>query len=163
VNLITALHRTLVVVRKYEDIYHFERGEDAPYATYQHEGNLLTSGGVTAIWQLVTAAAGGATAFSSAFAYVGIGDSSTAAASGQTDLLGSNKLRKALAAGSPGIATVTCSWTSLFLASEGNYAWNEFAVFNASSGGTMLNRGTFSGGTKPNGQVWSAIVSVSLG
>jgi hypothetical protein len=103
------------------------------------------------------------TPFNNSNAYLGVGDSSTAASVAQTDLqAGVNKLRKSMDAGYPKIYGEgggpsnpgEILFFSTFTAVEANFAWNEFGLFNASSGGTMFDRFTQSLGTKPSNQVW---------
>lgn len=153
-------HDTVLTIQKWEDEECFLSGRK-PYEVLEHRGNLLTSGGVSAMWLLATG--GAATAFSNANAYVGVGDSTTASTSGMTDLqAATNKLRKAMSAGSPGLSGNSVTFQGTYATSEGNFAWNEFAVFNASASGTMLNRVVYSGGTKPAGQVWAAQITIAL-
>lgn len=154
-------HQTVITIEKYADDGAFAAGR--PYDVVRHEGNLLTSGGVQAIWGLVGQIATVPTAFDNSHAYVGVGDSSTASTSGMTDLqAATNKIRIAVAAGSPGLSGATISWTAIASGSTANYAWNELAVFSASSGPPMLNRAVVSGGTKGSGQTWVAIVQITL-
>lgn len=106
------------------------------------------------------------TFFDAANAYLGAGDSSTAYAAGQTDLqAASNKLRKGMEAGYPQIASNVLTFQSLFGTSEGNYAWNEWALFNAAAAGTMMSRKVESLGTKTSAQSWlfTAEITVSIG
>lgn len=102
------------------------------------------------------------TPFNAANAYIGVGDSNTAAAVAQTDLqAASNKLRKAQDASYPQRSTRTLSFRSTFGTSEANFAWEEWGVFNASSSGTMLARVVESLGTKPNTQSWQMEVQLT--
>jgi hypothetical protein len=74
-------------------------------------------------------------------ANIGIGDSATAAAVGQTDLqAASNKLRKVMDATFPSRSGQVMTFKSTFATSDANYAWNEIALFNAASTGTMFSR-----------------------
>lgn len=67
----------------------------------------------------------------------------------QTDLQAStNKFRKAMDATYPQVSGQTLTARSTFGASEANFAINEGGIFNASSGGTMLNRRVQYLGTK---------------
>lgn len=103
------------------------------------------------------------TAFNNANAYIGVGDSTTAFSASQTDLQAStNKLRKAMDSGYPTRSNNTMTFRSTFGTSEANFAWNEWGVFNASSGGTMLNRKVESLGTKTSAQSWQITVDVTL-
>lgn len=113
---------------------------------------------------LVQAGIGAAvTAFNNANSYIGVGDSSTAFAAGQTDLsAASNKLRKAMDATYPQGATNVLTFRSTFGTSEANFAWNEWGIFNASSGGTMLSRKVESLGTKTSAQTWQFTVTLTV-
>jgi hypothetical protein len=103
------------------------------------------------------------TEFNNANAHIGVGDSNTAYAAGQTDLQAStNKLRKAMEATYPSRATNVLTFRSLFGTSEANFAWEEWAVFNASSSGTMLNRKVESLGTKTSAQSWQITVDLTV-
>jgi len=95
------------------------------------------------------------TEFNNANAHIGVGDSTTAFNVAQTDLqASSNKLRKAMDATYPTRSTNVLTFRSTFSTSEANFAWEEWATFNASSSGTMLNRKVESLGTKLNTQTW---------
>ena len=103
------------------------------------------------------------TSFANANARIGVGDSSAAFTASQTDLQAStNKLRKAMEAAYPTRAGNTLTFRSIFGTSEGNFAWNEWGVFNAASGGTMLNRLVASLGTKTSAQSWQVTVTVTV-
>jgi len=103
------------------------------------------------------------TFFTNANAHLGVGDSSTAFAATQTDLVAStNKLRKAMDATYPQIATNVITMKSTFATSEANFAWNEWGVFNASSAGTMLSRKVESLGTKTTG-TWVLTITETMG
>jgi hypothetical protein len=103
------------------------------------------------------------TPFNNANAYIGVGDSSTAFNAGQTDLqAATNKLRKAMDATYPSRAGNVLSFRSTFGTSDANFAWNEWGVFNAGSGGTMMNRKVESLGTKTSAQSWQITVQLTL-
>lgn len=105
----------------------------------------------------------GVTAFNNANSYIGVGDSSTAFAAGQTDLqAATNKLRKAMDATYPSGASNVITFRSTFATGDANWAWNEWGVFNASSAGTMLNRKVESLGTKTNTQTWQFTVTLTF-
>lgn len=124
--------------------------------------NILVNVGMAEMWNLVTAQGG--TAFSNANAYIGVGDSAVAAAVGQTDLQAAvNKLRVAMDATYPNAPVNGLEqWRSTFSGGQANFAWNEFAVFNAAAAGTMLNRLVSAQGTKTAGQVWVVTCSITL-
>lgn len=105
--------------------------------------NLVTNVGGALMLDLLAAAGG--TAFNNANAYIGIGDSSTAAAVGQTDLqAATNKLRKAMDATFPSRSGQVMTYKSTFATTDANYAWNEIGLFNASSAGSMFSRAVIS-------------------
>lgn len=141
--------------------------DPTPYEVVESEGNLLMYGGASALWDLLIAA-GTVTAFNNANAYIGVGNSSTAAAATQTDLQGASKHREAMDATYPshtdgttsGSATVT--FKSTFESGDAEFAWNEWGIFNASSGGRMLNRKVQSFGTKPASTAWALTVTITL-
>lgn len=151
---------------------HSTPGGEAPtvdnrYELIVREGNLLTYGGISAIWERLIGT--GVTAFDSSNAYIGVGDSATAAAATQTDLqAASNKLRKAMDSTYPqhtdGTTSPSASITfkSTFGSSEANFAWAEWGIFNASSSGRMLNRKVESLGTKGSGSTWVLTITLSL-
>lgn len=105
---------------------------------------------------LVQAGIGAAvTAFNNANSYIGVGDSTTAFAAGQTDLqAATNKMRKAQDATYPTGGANVLTFRSTFATGDANWAWQEWGIFNAASGGTMLSRKVESLGTKTNTQTW---------
>lgn len=145
-----------------------------PREIIEIDDNLLMYGGVSCLWQTLigngTGTAGQTlTYFNNGNAYIGVGDSSTAEAATHTDLqAASNKLRKAMDATYPqhtdattsGAATIT--FRSTFGTSDANFAWNEWAIFNGSTGGRMLNRKVASLGTKTNAETKQVTVTITL-
>lgn len=103
------------------------------------------------------------TAFNAANAYLGVGDSATAFAATQTDLQAStNKLRKAMESAYPSRVGNALTFRALFGTSVGNFAWNEWGVFNGAAAGTMLNRKVESLGTKTSAQSWQFTVTLTV-
>lgn len=103
------------------------------------------------------------TEFNNANAHIGVGDSSTAFAATQTDLQAStNKARKAMDATYPQRSSNVLTFRSTFATGDANFAWNEWGVFNASSGGTMLSRKVESLGTKTSAQSWQMTVTLTV-
>lgn len=100
------------------------------------------------------------TDFTNANANIGVGDSITAFAVTQTDLqAATNKLRKAMDATYPTRSGNVLTFRSTFTTAEANFAWQEWAVFNAATAGTMLNRKVESLGTKASTQSWQITVT----
>lgn len=145
-----------------------------PYEVKEILGNMLMYGGISNLIECLigngtATAAQTLTYFNNGNAYIGIGDSTTAAAATQTDLqASSNKFRKVMDATYPthtdgvvsGAATVT--FRATFGSSEANYAWQEWAIFNASTAGRMLNRKVESWGTKAPSTSWTFTVTITL-
>ncbi len=123
----------------------------------------LTNAGRDFIAQAII---GTGTFFTNANARIGVGDSSAAFSAAQTDLQAStNKFRKAMDATFPTRSANVLTFKSTFASSEANFAWNEWGVFNAASGSTMLNRVVEYNGTKLSGQTWvfQVTLTVSIG
>jgi hypothetical protein len=127
------------------------------------EGNLLLNEGIAVVLDLACALAS-PTAFSNAAAYIGVGDSATAAGATQAGLQAStNKLYKAMETSYPSRSAQTVTWRSVFGSSEGNYAWNEFTVANGNSDSAAnLNRLVSAQGTKASGQTWTVDLAITL-
>lgn len=103
------------------------------------------------------------TAFNNANSYIGVGDSTTAHAVGQTDLqAATNKMRKAMDATYPSGATNVITFRSTFATSDANWAWQEWGIFNAAAAGTMLSRKVESLGTKTNTQTWQFTTTLTF-
>jgi hypothetical protein len=135
-------------------------GGEKPYETIKGKGNLLVNSGIQLLEDLLIGAAG--TSFSNSNARLGVGDSSTAAAAGQTDLqAATNKFRKVMDATYPSRTSQTLSFRSTFDTGEANFAWAEWGIFNAASAGTMLNRKVESLGTKSSGS-WQLTVAITI-
>lgn len=134
--------------------------ENSPTERLVRDGNLLVNVGIQ---KLLDALIGTAiTAFSNANARIGVGDSTTAAAATQTDLqAATNKLRKGMDATFPNRTAQTMSWKSSFTSGEANFAWQEWAIFNAAAAGDMLNRKVESLGTKATG-TWTLQGDVTI-
>jgi hypothetical protein len=138
--------------------------------------NLLMYGGASCQWQTLlgngTATAGQAlTFFNNAQAAIGVGDSTTAAAATQTDLVAAtNKLRKAMDATYPqhtdGVVVGSASivFRSTFATGDANFAWQEWGIFNSATAATgrMLNRKVESLGTKTSASTWTLTLTLTL-
>lgn len=122
----------------------------------------LTTAGINFI---AGAVIGQGTLFNNANAYLGVGSGNTAFAPSQTDLQGTNKLRKAMDAGYPVSAPPKLIFRSTFNQADANFTWNEWGIFNAATDGVMLTRVLESNGTKQNNQTWilEAEITFTLG
>lgn len=144
-----------------------------PYERVTGSGNLLMYGGASNIWQYMLGNGTGTggqtlTFFNNANSYIGIGDSSTAEAATHTDLqAATNKTRIAMDATypqhTPGTTSPAATVTFVVTAGSGaaNFSWQEFGLFNGSTGGRMLNRKVTNLGTKATGS-WVLTMTISL-
>lgn len=100
--------------------------------------------------------------FNNANSYIGVGDSTTAFSASQTDLqASSNKARKGMEATFPTRTNNQLVFKSSFGTSDANFSWQEWGVFNASSGGVMLNRKVENLGSKSLG-TWLLTVTLTI-
>lgn len=147
----------------------FRGDADTPYEVVEGDGNMLVYGGGSALWDLLIGG-GTVTAFNNANAYLGVGDSSTAAAATQTDLQAStNKFREPMDAtypqhtdGTGAASNALIVYKSTFETGDANFDWNEWGLFNASTAGRMLNRKVYSFGTKTSSDTWALTVTLSF-
>lgn len=116
----------------------------------------------TSLAFLAGAATGVGTFFDEANSYIGVGDGTDAFIDTQTDLVGTNQLRKKVDPGYPIVTGAEITYRATFAPSEANFAWQEWGVFNNSAGGVMLCRVLESNGTKQNNQTWVLEVTLSL-
>ena len=116
--------------------------------------NLVVNTGLTFICSRMAGTSAGV------MSHMAVGSGTTAAAAGQTDLVSILGSREALDSTSASSNTITfiCS----FEASEGTGAITESAIFNASSGGTMLARVTFAAVNKAAGDTMSITHTITL-
>jgi hypothetical protein len=146
-------HKTWCRVLKYW------AGESEPYEVIETEDNVFTTVGVSLMLDLLAGAGG--TVFNNSNARIGVGTSSTAESSTQTDLLGTN-LRKGMDATYPSRSGTILTFQSTFGTSDANFAWNEWGIFNSASGATMFNRKAQSFGTKVSGSTWVIQASITV-
>lgn len=152
-------------------------GAVLPYEVIRRSGNLVTNGGVSALWGFAigngtTTAEQPLTYYSNARATIGVGDSSTAAAATQFDLqAATNKFRQGMEATYPTHTDGTQSITfrSLFATGNANFAWQEWGVFNgttaagsSTAASRMLNRKVENLGTKTSAASWQFTVTLSI-
>jgi hypothetical protein len=128
----------------------------------------LTNAGVELIVDALTAsAATGFTPFNSTTAYLGVGSSTTAFAKTQTNLITPlSPARKIMDTGFPTQPTATTiTLQATWGTSDAVGAWEEWGVFNAASGGTMLSRKveTLGGGPKGGSEAWQLSVTLTIG
>jgi hypothetical protein len=140
-----------------------------PYEEVNGEHNLLLNAGITRILNLLIGAGG--TAFNNANTRVGVGNSSTAEAAGQTDLQAaagsSNRYFNMADASNPSVSGQTMTVVSTFASANGNFTWSEWGIDNGSTAGTtvtapLLNRRVAAMGTKTSGATWALTVTITL-
>lgn len=149
-------YHTQWAIRKYASDADF--AADKPFDLVVVDGNMMLNAGIAVALQLIGGIA--ATAFDTANARIGVGDSTAAEAAGQVALqAGANELFKAVSAGYPQVAGQSITWRAVFAGAEANFAWQEFAVDN---GATLLNRKVSDQGTKAAGQTWTIDLTVTL-
>jgi hypothetical protein len=126
-------------------------------------GNCLLNEGINELWTLV--AGTGATKFDNGNAYIGVGDSATAADASQTGLqASSNKKYNAMDASYPTYgSSQKVTHRSTFASGDANFVWNEITVANGNSDASKnLNRKVQSMGTKVSGTSWVATHETTL-
>lgn len=167
-----AFYKTQWIVRRYASEADYQAGTPTPVIDGEGrelagesviDGNLLLNEGIAELWDLVIAS-GSPTAFNNANAYIGVGDSSTAASASQTGLQASTNLAYAgMESGYPVRSNQTVTWRAVFGSSVANFAWQEFTVANGNSNSAdNLNRVVSNQGTKASGQTWTVDVSITL-
>ncbi len=119
----------------------------------------LTAAGINYISQAIV---GQGTPFTATTAMLGVGSGTAAFAASQTDLQGTNRFRKAMDTGFPIVTPPVVRFKAIFQPDEANFAWQEWGIFNAATGGVMLNRVVESNGTKQNNQTWVLEVAVTF-
>lgn len=131
------------------------------YEVMDFDGNLLLNEGITEMLNLIGGIGG--TAFSNANAYIGIGESTTAAAATQTGLQGSTKTYKSMDAGYPSVTNQTITYQATYGPDDANNEWQEVTIANGNSDiAKNMNRKVQDMGRKAQGTTWIARCSVTL-
>lgn len=102
------------------------------------------------------------TKFDNGNAHIGVGNSQTPFNATQVDLQSASKLRKAMDTGYPTRSGATLTFQATFGTGDANWAWWEWGIFNAASGGVMHNREVENLGTKTSNVSWVFQVDISL-
>lgn len=126
-------------------------------------GNCLLYEGINELWTLV--AGTGATLFDHSHAYIGVGDTATAADASQTGLLAStNKQYNAMDTSYPTYgSSQKVTHRATFASGDANFHWQEITVANGNSDASKnLNRKVQDMGTKAAGTAWVATLDNSL-
>lgn len=151
---------------------HFAHYGVAPEDIAESPGNLLTTAGLTRLTSLWTA--GGGQAMTNTATRIGVGNGTTAAAIGDTDLSAasgsSNRFFMTMDATYPSVSGGVVTAKATFGGSDGNFAWQEWCIDigtpTVSSGTTvnanMVNRKVVSLGTKVSPAVWAFTVTITI-
>lgn len=144
----------------------------APYEVVEAVGNLLTTAGLNRLTSLMIGAGGQAATATAA--RLGVGNSTTAAAVGQTDLQAaagsSNRQFKVMDSTYPQQSNGVLTFKSTFATGEANFAWQEWCVDigtpTVADGTTvsalMLNRKVESLGTKTSAGTWALTATITI-
>lgn len=130
-----------------------------PFDVVQAE-NLLTTAGATAMWQKLCGQ-GSVTSYDGTNSYVCVGNGTTAAAVGDTNLSGGTKTRQVVDS-APVISGAGITFVSTFGTSTANHAWEEAGIANHTSAGILLNHVVQTFGTKTAGMTWVLTGSIGL-
>lgn len=148
----------------------------APEEIERVEGNLLVNEGIQLLIDVLIGAS--ANTYNNANSYMGVGDTATAEAASQTELLATqnaaNRFYKAQVASYPqrpgSNGAQSADWRSDFTSTEANFVWNEWTIARgattASGSGFLvgtinLNRKVQSLGTKTTG-TWTLTGTVTI-
>lgn len=136
----------------------------------EFEGNNLLAAGITRLLNLLTNNGGvtlAASSYSNTTARIGVGDSTTAYASSQTDLsAATNKYYQVMDATYPSVTAQTATFRSTINDPNGNYSWQEWVIDNGTTSSATgvapaLNRRVVNLGTKASGS-WALTVTVTI-
>lgn len=153
------------------DIFRAEKVR--PYLTTHVDGNLITTAGWTRLMSLLTAT-GSTQALTATSARIGVGNSNTAEAYGDTDLgasAGSSNRYFQPVTGAATLGTRTTAFAATFGTTDGNFAWNEFGIDVGTptvAGGTTVgallfnHKAGIAQGTKASGQTWTATATLTF-
>jgi hypothetical protein len=153
----------VLTIEKWDRTEDYEAGL-APDRVEDYEGNILLTAGITRLLNLLTGAGG--TAFNSTNCRIGVGNSTTAAAIGQTDLQGASKYFK-LVNGAPGVSSNVVTFVAVFGSAVANFTWEEWGIDNGTTDGTtvvapLLNRRVEAMGTKASGSTWTVTATITV-
>ena len=126
-------------------------------------GNLLLNEGINELTSLIGGTGG--VQWDNTNAYLGVGDSSTAAAASQTGLQAvTNKVYVAMEAGFPTYGTSQqIAWKASYGSAVANWNWLEYTVANGNSDSDdNLNRKVEDEGTKTAGQTWELTLTITF-
>ena len=95
----------------------------------EFDHNCFLNEGINELWSLVCGIGG--VKFDNTNAYIGVGDSDTAAAAAQTGLQGTNKFYRPMDAGYPTYGTdQKATFRATFAIGDANFTWKEITIIN---------------------------------
>ena len=142
--------------------------------------NLLVTGGINLMLNLLcnttfNTGLSGFTPYGSGTAVLRVGDTNTAATSGDTNLgggggsQGTNWDESPMNSGYPTVVTTTATWQSTYGSTQANFQWNEVAVQNLNTGSQLpnsyrriLNHKVQNFGTKASGSTWTLTLTITV-
>ncbi len=120
----------------------------------------ITTAGRNALVQGIVGAL--SPAYNNANAHLGVGNSATAFAASQTDLVGASKTRKAMDATFPSVATNVITAQATFGTADANHAWDEVGFFNGATANTMMSRVVVALGTKTSASTFVLTLTLTV-
>ena len=180
-NSMDALRRDLGHEPTFEEMRELERiGAIEPDDVVYAEGNALTTTGIQRLWACASGLSS-AIQMTAAGTFMGVGSSSTAWATGQTDLQGTKAFRQVNSgptAATSATANDAVQYSVQFGSGAAEHAWNEWCIGTVLSGsasstvqtslasvGTtpvIINRAVSSLGTKGAGSTWTLTAKITL-
>lgn len=168
------LHEGLTVTGHWRAAYYagdwtaeqIDAGLAGPPVEVHEADNILVNVGIQLMLDLLIGAGG--QVYDNSNAYIGIGDSNTAAAAGQTNLqAATNRVKAAMDATFPSRSGQTMTWRCTFGTGEGNFSIQEAGLFNdgpdfTTELGTMLNRLVSSLGTKTSATTLQVSLTLTI-
>jgi len=153
------LWKTEWKIEKYASEIDFKNG--VCFETNTISGNIGLNEGLQLVGDLMIGESG--TPYNNTNAYIGVGESTTAAAATDTGLLGSTLTYKGMESGYPSRTDQTITFRSEFGANDANYSWQEFSLSNSdSNSGVNINRKTSNQGLKVIEQIWTLNLTITL-
>lgn len=100
--------------------------------------------------------------FNNANAHLGVGNSTTAHAVTQTDLVGASKTRRPMDATFPSVATNVITAQATYGTGDANHDWNEVGFHNAATAGVMASRVVAALGTKTSASTFVLTYNLTI-
>ncbi len=129
-----------------------------PYEVVEAENLLLTAGSTLVLNRMISDST---TKIDGTTGRMCVGDGTAAVSAGQTDLQGTNKLRKVFDA-VPTVSGNTLQAVCTFLTTEANFHWQETGLANSASGATLVDRFLQDYGTKTSALQWILTVTITI-